>query len=339
MKILKWLGAVVVAAALSFLIIGLIAPKDFKMERSTEIAVSREAAYAYLSDFHNMPEWSPWSDLDTAQVVTYFGEPGTVGHGYSWKGNKQVGAGKMTYTALNPGAQLDYHLDFLEPFASQADGFYRLEDSNGKTKVSWGFSSHFGFIESVFMYFMSMEKMMGPDFEKGLSRMKKALETKPLPANIQIKEEAWPETAFVGIRAKARMEDLGEKFFGESFEKIMSWAAKAKQEPMGAPCGVYFSWDDATHLTEMAAAMPFQAPVLQKSDAGLEVVNVPASKAVVVEYLGGYSGIGQAHAAADAYLKSKNLKQLNPVIEQYITDPGNEPDSNKWLSRIWYRVE
>jgi hypothetical protein len=28
-----------------------------------------------------------------------------------------------------------------------------------------------------------------------------------------------------------------------------------------------------------------------------------------------------------------------PVIEQYVTDPGQEPDSSKWLTRVFYPVE
>jgi effector-binding domain-containing protein len=55
--------------------------------------------------------------------------------------------------------------------------------------------------------------------------------------------------------------------------------------------------------------------------------------------MGGYSGIGKAHEAMDAYMASNKLEQKAPVIEEYITDPGSEPDSSKWLTKIMYLIK
>ncbi len=33
------------------------------------------------------------------------------------------------------------------------------------------------------------------------------------------------------------------------------------------------------------------------------------------------------------------LKHKAPVIEEYVTDPGKEPDSSKWLTRIYFFAE
>jgi hypothetical protein len=104
------------------------------------------------------------------------GEPNTVGHIYKWEGNKEVGKGEMSISKIENGATIYYHLNFIEPFASQADGLLKAENSNGATKATWTFTTKFGFIESVFMMFMNMEKMLGTDFENGLKNLKQISE-------------------------------------------------------------------------------------------------------------------------------------------------------------------
>ncbi len=40
----------------------------------------------------------------------------------------------------------------------------------------------------------------------------------------------------------------------------------------------------------------------------------------------------------DAHLKANNLSLNQVVIEEYITDPGAEPDSTKWHTNVIYLV-
>lgn len=41
----------------------------------------------------------------------------------------------------------------------------------------------------------------------------------------------------------------------------------------------------------------------------------------------------------DAYMRENKLEQLTPVIEEYVTDSGSEPDSTKWLTKVVYFVK
>jgi len=176
MKILKFTSIIVTSILLVFILLGFIAPKDFSMERSIVINASPEEVYQNMSDFKKFYEWSPWSKSDPNSKVEFSGDPNTLGHKYSWKGNKDVGEGDMSITKLENETIIGYHLNFIEPFASQADGLLIAESENGATKASWSFNSHFGFIESVFMMFMNMEKMLGADFENGLKNLKQISE-------------------------------------------------------------------------------------------------------------------------------------------------------------------
>ena len=88
----------------------------------------------------------------------------------------------------------------------------------------------------------------------------------------------------------------------------------------------------------MVVAMPVAQP-LNSRVPNIEDINVPAGKAHVIDYYGAYEGIGDAHWAMDAFLKKNNLKAGAPVIEEYVTDPGIEPDQSKWLTKIYYPAD
>lgn len=172
MKILKFTGIIILIIVLVFTLIGFIAPKNFSMQRSIKINASPEEVYANMNDFKKFYVWSPWSQKDPNAKVEYSGEPNTIGHQYSWEGNKEVGKGIMSISKIEVGNVLNYHLKFLEPWQSEADGIMMAENDNGATKATWTFTTKFGFVESVFMMFMDMESMLGPDFEKGLNNLK-----------------------------------------------------------------------------------------------------------------------------------------------------------------------
>ncbi|HMR44901.1 MAG TPA: GyrI-like domain-containing protein, partial [Saprospiraceae bacterium] len=70
-----------------------------------------------------------------------------------------------------------------------------------------------------------------------------------------------------------------------------------------------------------------------------EKFEIPASKMLLINYQGGYNGLGEAHYAMDDYIKEKGYKISSPVVEEYVTDPGNEPDSTKWVTKVMYFVE
>ena len=88
----------------------------------------------------------------------------------------------------------------------------------------------------------------------------------------------------------------------------------------------------------MAAAVPVPASA-RITNSIIRSEDIPATKAIVVNYYGAYDKIAEAHNSLDRYVAGKNLVQKPPVIEQYITGPANEKDTAKWLTKVVYLVE
>jgi uncharacterized protein YndB with AHSA1/START domain len=182
MSKLKKVGIGIAAFIGVLLIVVVTRPDTYHVERSTTISAPPSVVYAHVADFHKWDAWSPWAKLDPSMKVTYEGTQGTVGASYAWNGNDEVGSGKMTISAIEPNKRIAIDLQFLKPFESLAKNGFTFESTGKDTKVVWSMDGNNDFMSKFMSLFMSMEKMIGNDFEKGLADMKKVVEAAPAPA-------------------------------------------------------------------------------------------------------------------------------------------------------------
>ncbi|WP_299208299.1 SRPBCC family protein [uncultured Dokdonia sp.] len=159
------------------IILAAIAPKTYQVSRSIVIDKPKEIVFPYVKMVKNQDHWSPWKRKDPDMKQTYTGTDGEVGFKASWKGNKDVGEGSQTITAVVENERIDNHLIFLKPWKSESDGYYTVEDAGaGQTKVVWGFKGQNKFPATILMLFINMDKVVGKDFEEGLQNLKIILE-------------------------------------------------------------------------------------------------------------------------------------------------------------------
>jgi len=163
---------------LILIVLGLAAmqPDSFRVQRAIAIKAPPEKILPLISDFHNWPQWSPWEKLDPAMQRTFSGPPRDVGAVYEWKGNKDVGSGRMEIASMAPPNKVGINLVFLEPFESHCVTDFTLESQGELTTVTWTMSGPSNFMTKVMGLFASMDKMIGKDFEAGLAGMKAAAE-------------------------------------------------------------------------------------------------------------------------------------------------------------------
>ena len=149
----------------------------FTVERSTTIDAAPEAVFAKVGNLKGWDEWSPWAEMDPDMNKTYAGEDGTVGSSYTWSGNRKVGQGKMTVTGTDAPNKIEIDLEFIKPFKSQNVTEMRVEPEGDGSKVTWHMTGPMTLMTKVMGIFRSMDKMIGPDFEKGLSKLKTITES------------------------------------------------------------------------------------------------------------------------------------------------------------------
>lgn len=159
------------------LVVALVAPKEYAVEREVVINCPKEQVFEYVKSLRMQDEWSVWGDLDPDAVYTYTGVDGTVGFISAWEGNKDVGKGEQEIINIVEGERVDFELRFVEPFASTADVYITTESlSESETLVKWGMSGKMPFPTNLFLLLMNMDKSIGKDFEQGLANLKMILE-------------------------------------------------------------------------------------------------------------------------------------------------------------------
>ena len=173
---LKQISLVVLAIIVVILGLAAMKPDSFSVRRTVSIKAPPEKIAALITDFHQWGSWSPWEHLDPAMKRTFSGAPSGKGAVYEWEGNKGVGKGRMEIMDASAPAKTVIKLDFLQPFESHNTAEFTLAPQGAETLVSWDMSGPMPFISKIMSVFMSMDAMIGKDFEKGLSNMKTVAE-------------------------------------------------------------------------------------------------------------------------------------------------------------------
>jgi hypothetical protein len=168
---------IILSVAILLLILGLLAPKRFEVNRSIIVNKPLAEVFNYLKYVKNQDDWSPWKKKDPNMKQTSEGTDGEVGFISKWEGNKVVGSGEQEIKRIVENESVETELRFFKPWKSQSDAYLRVVGlESQQTNVTWGFSGKNKFPFSIFMLFMNMDKAVGKDFEEGLSNLKQQLE-------------------------------------------------------------------------------------------------------------------------------------------------------------------
>jgi uncharacterized protein YndB with AHSA1/START domain len=149
----------------------------FTVERSTTIAAPPEAIHPHIVDLRRWVAWSPWEDLDPDIERSYSGPETGIGSSYAWSGNKKAGKGTMEIIDAEAPRTVRITLRFEKPFKAESETFFTVTPEGAGSTVTWTLTGKNTLMTKVFGLFKSMDSMIGPDFEKGLARLKQVSES------------------------------------------------------------------------------------------------------------------------------------------------------------------
>ena len=156
-----------------------MAPTPYRVTRSRTIAAPAAELHARINDFHRWMDWSPWEGIDPAMERTFSGPDAGVGATYSWSGNKKAGSGTMRILESEPGRLVRIALHFEKPFRSDNTITFTVTPAgDDRATVEWAMDGEHAGIMKIMSKFMSMDTMIGKDFEKGLAQLDAAATAK-----------------------------------------------------------------------------------------------------------------------------------------------------------------
>lgn len=148
----------------------------YTVKRSVTIGAAPARVYSEIADFHAWAKWSPWEDVDPELRRTYSGADSGTGAVYAWSGNRKAGQGRMEITEAIEPSRVQIDLAFEKPWKARNDTSFTIQPEGPGSRVTWSMTGKKTLMTKVMGLFKSMDALLGPDFEKGLARLKATAE-------------------------------------------------------------------------------------------------------------------------------------------------------------------
>ncbi len=161
---------VVVAAIAIVLIYAATLPNDFRVARSTRINASPEKIFPLINELRSFNQWNPFARQDPKMEITYSGPPSGKGASDAWNGGH--GKGSLEITDTVPASSVTMMLHMQKPMEANNTIVFALQPNGAATDVTWSMTGQYAYIARVIGVVVNMDKMIGGEFDKGLSDLK-----------------------------------------------------------------------------------------------------------------------------------------------------------------------
>lgn len=319
-----------------FVAVGLLLPSRAHVERSIVLKASPSTVFTVLDGFAQFQKWSPWADLDPAMKITYSGPAEGVGARMDWSGNTRAGKGSQEVLESVPYSRIRLKLSFGDggDFAAT----YALAPEGDGTRLTWAFDGDYGGSLLGRYFGLLSERMVGPDFDKGLARLKVLVEALPRGdfsgLQIGVVQTRAEPVAITAGRSGGDRRSIGVAL-GVAYARLATFINRQGLEQVGPPIAIYYGEANGTLSFEAAI------PVNRGDVAAKEPVRLGRTyegRAVRAVYRGPYSGLAAVHRQVLAYLAAAGLKQAGARWEQYVSNPAKTADADL-VTHLYYPVE
>ncbi len=178
MKVLRLAAMVFGVLVIALIAIAFALPRQVHVERSVRIQASAGTVFALADDITRFNAWSPWAAIDPQTRYEFSGPARGAGATMHWSSeDPDVGDGEMQIVDSEPDRAVRMRLAFGP--RAQASSNILIRSAEKGVIVTWGFDTDLGY--SIVGRYMGlfMDRMLGPDFERGLAGLKRLAENAP----------------------------------------------------------------------------------------------------------------------------------------------------------------
>jgi effector-binding domain-containing protein len=320
-------------------------PNSAHVERSTAIARPPSMVFAVLDSYRRFNDWSPWVGKDPNAHYTITGPAAGVGAKESWVGDpKTVGSGSQEIIESKPGESVTMALDFGD--MGKAEARFLLSSEGKSTRVTWTLDTQAPLALDGQLLFnvigrymgLFMDKMVGPDYETGLAKLKTLVESFPDVDIGGISGEAVtlaPRAIYFVSASSGPDGDSAKAVLTEAYGKLGKYLGDNGLTMQGAPLTITTSYDKAGWKFDAAI------PVDRNNAATRDDIQAGATyggTAVQFLHVGPYDKLSDTITKAEAWLSVQGYKAKGRLMEEYISDPGKTP-SEQLQTKVTIPVE
>ncbi len=336
-KVLKYLLLPLLLVVGIYCLLCVIGPKNLSLERDIEIDAPKNMAFNIVNDISTWEKWGSWQKRDPDMIITYPGKLVGVGAKSEWLSETE-GNGKQEIIESVSNEKIRTQLTF-EGWDTPSYGQLLFVEKGNKSKVSWAMEGEdLPFLMRGMMMVMGMKKQIKENYDESLVYLKEMVEKRANEGTYNgytINDIRMPEKHYIYTRQEVN-EDRIQQFYATNLGALFSKVQEAKVDmDDGMPCGLFYNFNDKNGTIDMAAAIPVKESLIIPNASSL---SLPAKRALQVDYFGDYHNTERAHEAIEAFMKDKGLFNDFPIIEEYVTDPTQVKDPEKWLTKVTYYI-
>jgi len=333
MKTLKRIGIGLAILAILLIVAVIFVPTELSVDVSKTLDAKHTTLFNIVNDMTLEDEWNPWRAEDSTMVSTFGDKTKGVGASYSWE-STDMGNGSASYREVVRNEKIVSDLLFDGMGGGSATYYFTPEEKKGTT-VRWTLDSKTD--RPMNLMNLLIKRSVKKSYEQGLQNLEKLAqlrEKQGLYRGYQVREELLTGRTYVTQRDVVAFEKATQYYtqnLGPLFQQIQ--AAGVVMD--GYSSALVYNHDPKNGTLDMAAAVP----IIEEVDImGGTTETIATRKAVMVDYYGDISGTEIAHLAIDEYLADRQMRHDWPIIEEYVTQPSEEPDPEKWLTRVIYLI-
>jgi hypothetical protein len=143
----------------------------YRVERSTTIAAPDVFVLAEIMDFREWSKWLPRGKLDPELKRVFSGSDAQPGSTYSWSGNDDVGAGRVSMISAS-AEKVVLEVGVERPIDSMSDLSFTLVTEGAGTRVVWTVTGEKDASGKAFTLYGSSPEAIGGEMEEGLANLK-----------------------------------------------------------------------------------------------------------------------------------------------------------------------
>ena len=149
------------------------------------------------------------------------------------------------------------------------------------------------------------------------------------------------EQPYAAIRTQVTMPEFGSGIIPQLHSEVMGWLGQQGLSSSGAP---FIRYNVINMSDKLDVEMGWPTERVLKGNGRITTGVLPAGKYASVLYTGPYDGLMAANGVLIDWAKNKGIQwdggtsekgdTFASRLENYITDPGDEPDPNKWETEV-----
>jgi effector-binding domain-containing protein len=322
-KALGYLGVALVVLAVLAVAGTFLLPREAHVERSVAIARPPCTVYALVDGWGRFTAWSPWSEQDPSTTYEYSGPAEGVGAAMSWK-SEELGDGAQQITAAKDCESVDVTVAFEG--MGESPQTWRLEARDGGTVATWGMTVELGNNPLMRVMGTQMDSMIGPDFDRGLAKLKALAETLPPTdfAGLAVERVELPAGQVAALATAAPKDPMAVgAALGTAYARIRGAVEPLGLTIAGPPRASYL--DDGDQW-QIRATIPYTGTATAApGDPAVTVEPGWSGAALKVVHVGPYAGLGETWAKVEAWTAAHGVKASAARWEEYASDPSLVP--------------